>query len=111
MSQLRITIKELSWHRNGVGGKGFYAIHFIDHDQTGSVNKDGEFRDAEFFGIVFERESYCACIQLNQPGDFTVQFGINSWRGDTYKPYLRKAINEMISSGSIKLGPFGIPTK
>lgn len=102
---MNLTIKEVSFHRNGIGGVGFHAVHFVDHDQLGKRNKD-----AEMLGIVFDEPGYCSVIQLNQP-QFTVKFGVNSWRGDRYEPELRSAIKTMKSSGSIRVGPFAMLTK
>jgi len=59
---MRLTIKEVSYHRNGVCGEGFHAINFIDHELKGDENKD-----ALMLGIVFDAECKCAVIQLNQP--------------------------------------------
>lgn len=105
MKKVNITVKEVSWHRNGIGGTGFHAVHFVDHDQVGRDNKD-----AEMLGIVFDKPGHCAVIQINQPGDFTVKFGKNSWRGENYEPSLRDAIKKMESSGSVRVGPFGLPS-
>lgn len=99
---MNLTIKEVSFHRNGIAGVGFYAVHFVDHEQTGAAKKD-----AEMVGIVFDKPGYCSVIQLNQPR-FTVKFGVNSWRGDRYEPQLRNAIKTIKSSGSIRVGHFAI---
>jgi len=40
-----------------------------------------------------------------------VAFGENSWRGDRYEATLRRAIKNNDSDGSVKVGPFAIPTK
>lgn len=74
-----LKIKEVAYHRNGISGEGFHAIHFLDGKN-------------EMVGIVFDEIGRCAVLQLNQPRAFTVAFGVNSWRGDHYEPALRKAI-------------------
>lgn len=95
--QRKLKIKEVAYHRNGICGEPFNAVHFMDGNR-------------EMLGIVFDESAYCAVVQLNQPQGFTVQFGINSWRGDHYEDELRKAIKTHQSSGSNRLGPFAIPT-
>lgn len=97
---MNLTIKEIAWHRNGISGEGFYAVNFIDHEQKGDGNKD-----AHFLGIVFDTPGQCAVIQLNQSGEFTIQFGHNSWRGDHYEDDLRKAIAEKSTN---RVGPFSL---
>lgn len=99
---MKLTIKEVSWHRNGIGGEGFHAVYF-HYSEPGEEPK-------KMLAILFDDPGQCAVIQLDQPGEFTVQFGRNSWRGDHFETQLRKAIKTHKSSGSIRVGPFGIPT-
>jgi hypothetical protein len=96
---MKIKVKELAWHRNGVGGEGFYAVLFTWFD--------GEDREAHMLAHVFDGLGQCAVHCLDKK---TVKIGVNSWRGDHFEPELRKAIKTQASSGSVRCGPFGIST-
>jgi hypothetical protein len=112
------TVEQVSWHRNGVAGVGFYAVLFrVDVDAVTPAeaakwlikSSDAEV-GALFLGIVFDEPGYCAVINLDRVNEDGVTFGSNSWRGDRYEPELRAAIKGMESAGSVRVGPFGIPT-
>jgi hypothetical protein len=67
---------------------------------------------AKWFAAITDEpgECYVTCLDLIPTRG--VKFaGGNSWRGDHFEPELRKAIESMQSSGSIRCGPFGVPTK
>lgn len=95
-----IEVKEVAFHRNGVGGVGFYAVLFTW--ETGDGVQD-------FVGIVFDEPGMCAVVSLDLVNTCGVKFGENSWRGDVVEPQLREAIEVMGSSSSIRIGPFGLP--
>lgn len=100
---------EVSFHRNGICGVGFHAIRFVADttDEIGNTQKP----DANFLGIVFDEPGYCSVICLDLIETCGVRFaGGNSWRGDRFEPELRKAIEENASSGSVRVGPFALPT-
>jgi hypothetical protein len=98
-----LTIHEVAYHRNGVGGEPFYACHFTD-------NEEG----AEFIATVFQPPPVERDCDLQGEPDWTmiegyhnprvavlrvdllpaVTFGINSWRGDRYAQDLYHAILE-----------------
>jgi len=94
---MNLTIHQIAFHRNGIGGDPFYAVRFYDRH---------EYR--EMLGIVFSRrcdedslpewewgEDGCpvAVIDLDLART-TIKFGENSWRGDTYASDLYEAIRE-----------------
>lgn len=118
MSKNVKSVQEVSYHRNGVSGEGFHAILF--KSDIGSTSEeeaktwnipatDGE-KGANFLAIVFDCPGQCAVICLDHIAKYGVKFGGNSWRGDDYERELREAIKTTQSSGSIRLGPFAIPT-
>ena len=45
-------------------------------------------------GVVFQQEYHVAVFNLDKLALGNIAFGVNSWRGDHYEPYLRKAIVE-----------------
>lgn len=94
---------ELSYHRNGVCGLGFHAVLFTDRVD------DSEERDT-FLATVFDAAGACAVVSLSRVGKHGVAFGCNSWRGDRYEGWLRKQIEDEPSTGSVRVGPFGLPT-
>ena len=113
------SVEEVSFHRNGVGGNGFYAVLFTADLKTVSEKEaavwaltagEGK-KDAKWLAIVFDEPGSCAVICLDLLPARGVKFGGNSWRGDLYEPELREAIVTMQSSGSIRVGPFGIATE
>ena len=72
-----MNIIEIAYHRNGISGAGFHAVTFEDDGRT-------------FVSTVFEAEGHIAVLEIAQLP--VVTFGENSWRGDRYADYLRKAI-------------------
>ena len=85
----KITVYEVAYHRNGVGGAPFHAVRFADQQhEKGTV----------MVGIVFEEPGHVAVLSVNKLAglgqEATVAFGVNSYRGDVYAPALRRAIKE-----------------
>lgn len=81
-------VHEVAYHRNGIGGEGFWAVTFTAY-------VDGEVR--EMVATVFEKAGHVAVLDVDvlagtvrRPG--TVAFGTNSWRGDVFESELRNAI-------------------
>jgi hypothetical protein len=108
------SVQEVSYHRNGVCGNGFYAVRFtsdIEADDGNWGSPEAPARPgANFLAIVFDEPGSCAVICLDLIESVGVKFaGGNSWRGDQYEPELRKAIKTTASSGSVRVGPFAIP--
>ena len=97
-----ITIKQVAYHRNGIGGEGFFAVLF--------ESKDNGLMCAAVFAEAGQVAVYSAPL-LSTVG---VKFGENSWRGDVYEPELREAIRAYEKSGkyaagSLRAGPFSVP--
>lgn len=93
-----ITIVSASWHRNGVGGEGFYAIIFDDSEQGRMV------------ASLFDESGYCAVYKLDKLAEGDIEFGSNSWRGDHYEYKLRPLVEKFREeNGSNRLGPFSMP--
>ncbi|MFA6063992.1 MAG: hypothetical protein WC736_15495 [Gallionella sp.] len=89
-------IINVQYHRNGVGGIGFYAVHFQDkaHKDMANTTKD-------FVAVLFPNDDgedtltvngRCAVLNVGLLPDVT--FAVNSWRGDHFEPDLRRAIRD-----------------
>ena len=78
---MKIRIEQIESHRNGISGAPFHALIFQDEDQ------------GRMLGIVFEEKYHVAVFNLELLAQGNIAFGINSWRGDQYEPYLRTAIS------------------
>lgn len=82
-------VKHVDWHRNGVGGEGFYVAIVRDPKQDGR----------EMLIIDFEEGGYCATLALDAllTGNVYMQLmlgpdltpvpgtGGNAWRGDNFQ--------------------------
>jgi hypothetical protein len=124
MSKRVASVQEIAYHRNGIGGNGFYAVRF-----TSDIEPDSEAEaklcqilgqpaesgviGANFIGIVFDEPGSCAVLCLDRLESHGVRFaGGNSWRGDQFEPELRAAIEAQNGShsGGVRVGPFCVPT-
>lgn len=130
------TVHQVSFHRNGIGGRGFHAVLFDTpyqvcsnckgHDSAGWVDASGksapcpDCKGTEFeastrrmLAVVFDAPGHVAVFDVAKLSDpaIGVAFGENSWRGDRFQPELREAIASEDSDGSVRVGPFAIPTK
>lgn len=140
MSKFVKRVHQVAWHRNGVGGEGFHAVVF-DHEPyddcptcggswgwTNNVTKQEMCENQHtapapkkntrrMLGIVYDKPGYVSVLDIDKLTDPTVGVafgdtsGGNSWRGDRFERELREAIDEHASDGSVRLGPFAIPTK
>jgi hypothetical protein len=94
-----IEVHELAWHRNGISGEGFFAVTFTadaDGEQTkfvATVFPPGDGTSEPDWG-AYERGDWdnprVAVLALDKLP--SVEFGVNSWRGDNYAPALYRAI-------------------
>ena len=75
---MRLKIMDIATHRNGISGEPFDVVLF--HDGT-----------SKKVGVVFYAPFHCAVLDITMLSVGNITFGINSWRGDQYEPYLRKA--------------------
>ena len=109
------SVEEVAWHRNGVGGTGFYAVRFTadiepDDGRLSGCDPTTGVKDAKWLAILFDAPGECAVICTDLLATKGVKFaGGNSWRGDGFEPELRAAIENTPSSGSIRVGPFALP--
>lgn len=89
-SESKLTIVACDYHRNGIGGVGFYAVIFDDPECGRMV------------ASVFQEEnsdepstSYCAVYKIDELAKGNVEFAKgNSWRGDDFAHRLRPLIKE-----------------
>jgi len=85
---MNISILNISFHRNGIGGAPFHAILFEDDAPDSNVK----------LGIVFDEPWHTAVLDVAKLVRGDIAFGSNSWRGDTYEPHLRKAIQTHLAA-------------
>lgn len=120
-----------------VGGAPFHAVLFKitqercakchGHDSWGWINAlsgkptgrcvdcghtECEEIDRLMFASVFDARGAVAVVAVEPLSDpaVGVAFGENSWRGDQYEAELRAAIQTHQSDGSVRVGPFSVPT-
>jgi hypothetical protein len=82
MSDIKIKVSEIEYHRNGISGEGFYAVRFTSRVCDESL---------DFLATVFDRPGCVSVICLDYIADHGVGVG-NKWRGDEFAPAIRKAI-------------------
>lgn len=127
-------VHQVAFHRNGVGGEGFHALVFDSSSDecakchgfaTLGENLKGDTvcsecgpteraeRLTKMAGIVFDGPGRVAVLDVVKLVDPSVgvAFGENSWRGDQFEGGLRSAIESEDSDGSVRIGPFALPTK
>lgn len=90
---MKFEIQQAEYHRNGVGGEGFYTglftcddpadeqmlcVFFPEHDEEGEPCPAG--RDAEGQYV----NPHIAILSVNRIPTDGVTFARNSWRGDYY---------------------------
>src|SRR5574338_1203323 len=90
-------IIDCSWHRNGVGGVGFYAVLF-------------EGNEGLMIASLFDEPGYCAVYHVGMLGEKNIAFARgNSWRGDSYESELRPMVKEWSEkAGTGRMGPFSV---
>lgn len=99
-----IEIQEASFHRNGVGGLGFYAIRF-------RWKPDDAEAPENFIATLFDEPGGCAVLSLDRIPTMGVAFAHgNSWRGDCFETELRRLIKEGATTSGIRIGSFALPT-
>jgi hypothetical protein len=77
---MKLHIENIQNHRNGVSGAPFHVLLFRDPDE------------GRMLGVVFQQEYHVAVFNLDKLALGNIAFGVNSWRGDRYEPFLRTAI-------------------
>jgi len=93
---MKVKIKKASFHRNGIGGAGFYAIIFEDEEYGLMI------------ASLFDEPGHCAVYNISELEKENIEFANgNSWRGDNYEEKLRPLIDEyFINNPSDRIGPF-----
>jgi hypothetical protein len=84
MSDIKIKVISMDYHRNGVGGNPFYVVLF--------TSKDGD--KGTMLGIVFPEKDSVAVLGVDKLTNGDIKFASNSWRGDRFEPALRLAIEK-----------------
>lgn len=82
---------KVDYHRNGIGGEGFYPCTF-------------EWEDHRMVAIVFDEPTYCAVLDIDMLAMGNITFSSNSWRGDNFEPELRDAIEAWSKELDKRLG-------
>ena len=77
---MKLRFHSIQSHRNGISGEPFHALLFQDPDE------------GTMLGVVFDAPQHVAVFNLSKLAAGNIAFGVNSWRGDHYEPYLRQAI-------------------
>ena len=78
----KLTIEEVDYHRNGIGGIGFHIVKFLDHANGPMV------------AIIFPEPGAVAVFNRDRLKEDDTRFFYNSWRGDVYEPYMREALKD-----------------
>jgi hypothetical protein len=79
---MKLKILETAHHRNGICGAPFAVALFEDSGPGGSRK----------VAILFDEPYHCAVLDVAKLAAGDIAFMSNSWRGDQYEPFLRKAI-------------------
>lgn len=80
---MKLTFKQIKYHRNGISGSPFHAVWFEDQSE------------GDMLAVVFDEKHHVAVFNMSRLELFDIGFGTNSWRGDVYEPHLRKAIKTL----------------
>jgi hypothetical protein len=80
---MKLTFRQIKYHRNGVSGAPFHVVWFKDHEE------------GDMLGVVFEQPHHVAVFRLDRLDVRDIGFGTNSWQGDKYEPHLRLAIKQL----------------
>lgn len=96
---MQCTKFKVSFHRNGVGGWGFWAVTFDWKDDDGQDHRMVATVPSASDSLKIKRHDCVICvldIDLLAKGD--VLFGSNSWRGDHFHGAVWKAIDDYCAS-------------
>lgn len=82
-----MTIQEIAYHRNGIGGAPFNVVTFTD-------DRDSDVAGRQMVAVVFpEYEVATAVFDRELLGQGVIAFMKNSYRGDHFDAELREAID------------------
>ncbi len=86
---MNLTIQDVSFHRNGIGGMGFYVVLFRDNEEK-----------EDMIAALFDETGYCAVFAIDELVKKNIKFAHgNSWRGDVYAGELRPLVNKWVRKG------------
>lgn len=79
-------VTKVAYHRNGVGGIGFYVVLF--------ENQENGDRLRYFVATIFPEQGAVSVLDIHETESGNIEFANgNSWRGDYYESRLRDAIH------------------
>ena len=88
--EVNVKVVDVSHHRNGVGGMGFYAVLFDDAENGRMV------------ASLFDEPGYCAVYSVEELAKGNIAFARgNSWRGDVYEDALRPLIKAHLKQAAL----------
>lgn len=108
MSEQTFTVEAADYHRNGIGGQGFYVAIVNDPDEDGDM---GRMLVIDFTGAQDEGHQeygYTAVLNLDKAFDGNIYMfpskdkpgtGDNAWRGDRLGDKYRAAIKAEVEAG------------
>ena len=82
---MELTLRSIAYHRNGISGMPFHAVLFTER-------RNGAEHD--LVATVFDADCRVAVLDVGLLASGTVEFGVNSWRGDRYADWLGERIAE-----------------
>lgn len=86
---MKLKIKKIAHHRNGICGEPFDIVLFADKQYRPMRN---------MMAIIFETKTCVAVLDTDLLAGGVIEFGQNSWRGDTYEADLRAIIDQYYES-------------
>lgn len=84
-------IVKIDRHRNGISGASFNVVLFDFEDASGEQRS--------MVGIVFDDKGAVAVLDRDLLAAGEITFGVNSWRGDYFEPFLRRMIRQQEAAG------------
>lgn len=96
-------VLDMSYHRNGVSGRGFWHIIFKGHDDA-----DGQVAGYRFIATFFPREpdnpeddsddfdTVEACVAVLRVEDINAGNAEMAWRGDNFHDELQKLVDSYV---------------
>jgi hypothetical protein len=82
---MKLKILAIDYHRNGVGGNGFYAVLF----------KEGRGKTADHkIATVFPDKGNISVLSVDLLAQKELGDGKNRWRAEDYEPEIRDAIRQ-----------------
>ena len=98
-----IKVLAIDYHRNGVGGTGFYVVLFTipNNPYETMLAVSFEREDAE---LKQYHEGEIAILSVEKLADKNIEFRENSYRYEFFEKEIKKAIKEFITKERERLG-------